>query len=476
MFTQNVGAAWLILQQTGSGLDLALLTCASFTPVFLIGSWGGHLADRFDHRRLLIATQTSLLLLSGSLAALAFAGHAGLTSILLISAITGAVNGVDNPARQVYVMDLVGRDQLVSAISLNEVVLNTSRVLGPAIGGVVLGVAGPAPCFAVNAMSFIAPIVVLVRHRPPSRISPERSRTRQSSSVREGLRYVRSVPEIRACVAIAAASGLIFNGAVFYPLLATRAFHLGGGGYGALVAAFGVGALPGALLAARSKGQPSGRVVLVLAACTTCSMTITALAPNVTIGVAGLVLSGFSSIWYIATANTLVQLRARARLRGRVMGVWAMALPGMTPVTSVLAAAVAALAGIRLAYFVAGVVLLGVALSGRRALWPVSARAAHAPKKAGQGTPPRRRPTPTHPSVRPGCPTSQSHTASQPLLSTTVLPGPVSADVACGSVGQSPGSAMSSVRSPRQQPPGITMTRRKQRTSPKAKLQGLITS
>jgi len=375
LFTQNVAAAWLILKQTGSGLDLAFLTCAAFIPVFAIGSWGGQLVDRFDHRRVLLTTQAALLLLSSTLAVLAFAGRADLTSILLISAVTGAVNAVDNPARQVYAMDLVGRDLLVSAVSLFEVVLNASRVLGPAIGGIILTTAGPAPCFAVNALSFLAPLAVLLRYRPagPTRpVTPDQPRARTRGSVLEGLRYVRSVPQIRACVAIAAASGLIFNGTVFYPLLATKAFHLDGGGYGALVAAFGLGALPGALLAARAKGQPSGRAVIVLAAATTCSMAMTAFAPDLAVGVAGLLLSGFASIWYIAVANTLVQLRAGAHLRGRVMGVWVMALPGLSPLTSVLAALLASAAGIRIAYLTAGLVILAAALSGTRALWPIS--------------------------------------------------------------------------------------------------------
>jgi len=278
----------------------------------------------------------------------------------------------------VYVVDLVGRDLLASAISLFEVVLNTSRVLGPAIGGVILTTAGPVPCFAVNALSFVAPIIVLLRHRPHWHTTLDRPRGRQRGAVREGLRYVRSVPEIRACIAIAAASGLIVNGVVFYPLLATDAFHLDSGGYAALVAAFGAGAMPGALLAARSKNQPSGRVVVALAASTTCSMAMTAFAPDLVVGLVGLVLSGFASIWYIATANTLVQLRAAAQLRGRVMGVWVMALPGANPLTSVLAAVLAGLAGIRFAYFAAGVVLLAVALTGGRALWPITGRAAQA--------------------------------------------------------------------------------------------------
>jgi len=376
LFTQNVAAAWLILQQTGNGLNLAYLTCATFAPVFLAGSWGGQLADRFDHRRLLIATQASLLALSATLAVLAFAGRADLMSILIVSAITGTVNAVDNPARQVYAMDLVGRELLVSAVSLFEVVLNSSRILGPAVGGIILTTAGPAPCFAVNALSFLAPIIVLLRYRPAQDTTPDRPRARPRGAVREGLRYVRSVPEIRACVVIAAVSGLIFSGTVFYPLLATEAFHLNGGGYGVLVAAFGLGALPGALLAARSKGHPSGRVVLVLAAATTCSMAMTAFAPDLAVGFAGLFLSGFASIWYIATANTLVQLRAGAQLRGRVMGVWVMALPGTTPLTSLLAAGLASAAGIRFAYFTAGLVILAAALAGGRALWPASGRAA----------------------------------------------------------------------------------------------------
>ena len=379
LFTQNVAAAWLILQQTRSGYDLALLTCASFIPVFLVGSWGGQLVDRFDHRRLLIATQACLLVLSGTLAVLAFAGRADLTSILVISALTGAVNGIDNPARQVFAMDLVGRDLLVSAISLFEVVLNASRVLGPAAGGIILTLAGPAPCFAVNALSFAAPLAVLLACRTPAHAAAPRPAGRQRGAVLQGLKYVWSVPEIRACVALAAVSGLIFNTAIFYPLLAVDAFHLDGGGYGGLVASFGLGALPGAILAARSKGQPSGRVVLALAACTTGAMTLTAFAPDVAVGLVGLALTGFTSIWYIATANTLVQLRAGAELRGRVMGVWVMALPGMSPLTSVLAATADSLGGVRLSYFLTALALLAVALSGVRALWPVSGRVALTP-------------------------------------------------------------------------------------------------
>jgi Periplasmic binding protein-like domain/Transmembrane secretion effector len=223
---------------------------------------------------------------------------------------------------------LVGRELLVSAVSLFEVVLNASRILGPAAGGVILTTAGPAPCFAVNALSFLAPIIVLLCYRPAQKTTPDRTRTRPRGAVREGLRYVRSVPEIRA------------------------------------------------LLAARSKGHPSGRVVLLLAAATTCSMAVTAFAPDLAVGFVGLFLSGFASIWYIATANTLVQLRAGAQLRGRIMGVWVMALPGTTPLTSLLAAGLASAAGIRFAYFTAGLVILAAALAGGRALWPASGRAA----------------------------------------------------------------------------------------------------
>lgn len=374
--TQGVATSWLVLEMTGSALDLGVLSAVSMLPSLLAGAWCGALVDRLDRRRVLIATQIALTALSLLLYVLIAAHTVAYWSILAISATSGMVNALDGPARQVYVLDLVGRRRLASAVSLYEVILNTSRVLGPALGGLMLALVGPGACVLTNALSFVAPLIVLLLQGPS--LPEERSdsaapgpvaapRARRRGAARAGLRYAWSVPAIRSCLLIAAASGILFNPSILFPLMADRAFHLGGGGYGALLSAFGLGALPGALLAARG-GEPTGRQVAWLAALTGLCTAATAAAPDVVLLYLGVASIGFSSIWMIARANTLVQLCAAPELRGRVMGAWTMALPGFNPVTALAIGALADAAGARAAFAAAGAMMLAAVLVGRRSL------------------------------------------------------------------------------------------------------------
>jgi MFS family permease len=271
----------------------------------------------------------------------------------------------------VYVLDLVGRGRLASAVSLYEVILNTSRVLGPAVGGVMLAAAGPGACVLTNALCYVAPLAVLLRLKPavaehedapspsagPAPARPARASRRGATL--EGLRYAWSVPTIRSCLLIAAASGVLFNATLMFPLMAVRVFHLGGGGYGALLSAFGVGALPGALLAARG-GEPTGRQVALLAGATGACTAATAFSPVLALLYVGAAAMGFSSIWMVARTNTLVQLRAQPEMRGRVMGAWTMALPGASPITSIAVGVLADAAGARTAFASAGVLMLAI--------------------------------------------------------------------------------------------------------------------
>jgi MFS family permease len=299
-------------------------------------------------------------------------------SIVAISAAAGCVNAFDGPARQVYVLDLVGRDRLAGAVSLYEVILNTSRVLGPSLGGVLLALLGPAACVLANSVSFLAPIAVLLRYRtrataavvdPAEPAQASSARTRKAKgAARAGLRYAWSIPAIRACLLIAAASGILFSPAVLLPLLAVRAFHLGGGGYGALLAAFGIGALPGALLASRGNAEPTGRQVGWLAVGTGLCMAATAYAPDLPLAFLAIGATGLTSIWMIARANTLVQLRSDPAMRGRVMGAWTMALPGMSPITSIAVGSLADAAGPRVTFAAAGLLIAGAAAAGWRGL------------------------------------------------------------------------------------------------------------
>jgi sugar phosphate permease len=236
---------------------------------------------------------------------------------------------------------------------------------------VLLATVGVGACCALNAASYLQPLFVLLRHRPQRAASgPTASRTRKAppGQLRAGLRYAWRNRPIRVCLFLAAASGLLFNLSVQLPLLATRVFHLGGGGYGLMMAVFGIGALPGALLASAGSGRPTGRSVGVLALATAAAVLGTAAAPALWLVMAGLAATGCLSIWFIAQANTLVQLAADPSMRGRVMGLWTMALPGTEPATSPFAGYISQTFGARDGFSLSGLALLVTATIGWRAL------------------------------------------------------------------------------------------------------------
>jgi len=367
--TQIVAMSWLVLQLTHRAVALGLVSTATLLPILLGGAWAGSLVDRFDRRRIMIVTQSIFIVSNGLLALLTATGQIEFPMILALGFLTGAVASIDGPARQVFVLDLVGTERLASAVSLYEVVLNVARVIGPSVGGLLLGLFGPAACFGVNAATYVVPLIVLLSLRPARAIVGTPAATAPSTSVRDGLAYAFGVPAIRACLLLAAAGGMLFNQGLLYPLLSTQVFHLSGGAYGLLMAAFGVGAIPGAVAAAGTRGEPSGRLVAVLAALTGVLMLPVGLAPDFTIAFAATVILGFASIWFIAAANTLVQLTAEPAMRGRVMGLWTVALPGTGLVTALLVGALADAAGVRIAFVAVGIAIVATAAYGSGALF-----------------------------------------------------------------------------------------------------------
>ncbi len=371
---QAVAISWLVLKLSGSALLLSLTTSVMFLPLLVGGAWAGSLVDRMEPRRLLLLTQSVFLVLTTTFAVLVATTQVPVWVVFVFAFANGLVSTFDMPARQVFVLDLVGREHAANAVSLNEVVLNTSRILGPAVGGALLATVGVAICLFVNAFTFIPTIGVLLALIWRRGWSSKRETTPppRRGHVREGLAYVWRVPAIRSCVLMAVAGGMLFNMGVTLPLLATRAFHAGPEGYGTMMATFGVGALFGAGLAAMGAPWPSGRKVRVLVAFTGAEVCLVAASPWIGLLYVGLALAGLLSIWYISLANALVQLRTPRPLQGRVMGVWTMALPGMAPLTSLLIGAVAASvaggAGARGAFGLAGVAMLISAALGWRSL------------------------------------------------------------------------------------------------------------
>lgn len=366
VMTQAVAAAWLVLHLTGRALDLAVLPVLTVGPTLLLGAAGGVLADRVDRRRLLVATQVASFAIGAALALVTWSGHTGLAAVYVASFLSGVVLAFDGPARQVFVLDLVGGQRLASAVSLYEVVQNASRVLGPAFGGLLLAAWGPAACFGLNALSYLPPLAVLVAvHTRRAVVATAADHAPAPVSLSAGLRYAWGTPVIRGCLVLAACTTTLFNPSVVFPVLATRSFHLGAGGFGLLVASFGVGALPGALAAAGGR-PPTGRRVSVLSLVTAAAVVLTACAPSVWLASLGMAVVGFTSIWFIAAANTLVQLRSAPELRGRVMGVWTMALPGTGPLFALAVGELIDVTSPRLGLAAAGLLLgAGAVLSWR---------------------------------------------------------------------------------------------------------------
>src|ERR1700761_3229734 len=370
--TQGVAASWLLLKLTGNGVDLGLLTACTFGPSLVLGPYAGALVDRLDRRKLLIVTQVLLLLIAAASAAIIGSGIATAWMLFVISTLTGIVGAPDSTARQVYVIDLVGTERVASAVRLYEVILNASRVVGPAIGGALLATVGAAACYGVNAAAYVAPLFVLLMHEPAYATRATGGTTARKgqalADLRAGARYARRHGPIVVVLFLAAASGMLFSLGVALPVLATRVFHLGGGGYGLMMSAFGIGALPGALLASAGPTYPTGRRVGALALGTAVAIVATALAPTAWLAFTGLAVTGCVSIWFIAAANTFVQLAAAPGMRGRMMGLWTMALPGSEPVTGPSVGWVTQYVGPREGFGLAGLALAVVASVGWRSL------------------------------------------------------------------------------------------------------------
>jgi MFS family permease len=366
--TQAVGQAWLVVQLHGGGVALGVVTAAVFAPTLVLSAAMSSVADRWDRRRVLVATQCLQIGLATALALVTMAGATTIPLLVGFALALGTVFAVDAPSRQVYVLELVTGEKLSSAISLNEVVLNASRVIGPGMAGAILAVGPVWICFAANAASFVPTLAVLLTQRSRARaIEPSRP---QPGHLRAGVRYAFGQGPIRSTLLMAVTAGGIYNLAVVMPLMAKHVFHVDGGDYGLMLAAFGIGAVPGALVSAAGHAMPSGRSVRTLGLLSGLAVVACSRAPTFVSMLVGLAVVGAVSIWFIARANAYVLLTTEESMRGRVMGVWSTAIPGMNPITGLIVGSAAAGLGPRAAYTGVGLAATAAALLGWRALAP----------------------------------------------------------------------------------------------------------
>lgn len=366
---QRLAQAWLILSLTNNnGVALGVESGLQFLPMLLFGAWGGVIADRFEKRRLLYMTQVMAGVLALGLGIIVWAGAATVAIDYLFSVLLGFVNVIDNPARQTFVLEMVGREDLPNAVGLNSVVMNSSRVVGPAVGGLVIQIFGLAPCFFFNAASFAA-VLLALRLMDGSKLQPAPRVPRAKGQLREGFRYVWSEPLVRTPLIMMAVIGtLAFNFQVVIPLISTKTFGLGAGGFGALTSVMGAGAVLGGLAAASRRGI-SYRRLLMLTFAMGIAILAAALAPTLGLEVVALFFMGLASFAFIATANSTLQLTSRADMRGRVMALYAIAFLGSTPVGSPIVGWIAGQWGPRMGFAVGGVAAL---VSGAVAAWSLT--------------------------------------------------------------------------------------------------------
>ena len=390
---QSVAQSFLVLDLTHSGTQLGLTTAVRFLPVLLFGPAGGLFADRRDKRRVLLVTQTCAGLLAAVFAVLTATHDIRLWTVYLLAVALGFVNVFDNPARQTFIAEMVPSRDLPNAVTLNSVSMNLARVFGAALGGVLAAVLGLALCFACNALSYIAVLVSLVAMRQ-SELFPARRVAREPGQIRQGLRYVRSTPELLIpLIMIAVVGTLAWEFQVSLPLMASKVFGGGTAAYGVMASVMGAGAVAGGLVSA-ARPRPRARALCLAAIGWGIAILLAAAAPTMPLELAALVFVGYGSITFNSMAKTTLQLAAEPTMRGRVMALWALAWLGSTPIGGSIVGWIGQDAGPRWSLVVGGLptLLCGLAalpalarIDGRMAQRRAAARAADPAESGADG-------------------------------------------------------------------------------------------
>ena len=358
-FLQQTAIGWLVLELTGSPSDLGLVLAAGGIPSLLFGPWGGAVADRVDLRKLLIVTQTLYCLLAALLWALALAGAASVAALVAIGVAGGVVQIADSPARQALVSRLVATDDLASAVSLNGVVVNSARVVGPALAGVLIVTVGTTICFGLNALSYLFVIAALLVIRPRKAGGPSPAGRR---GVKEGLKYAAGRQQLWLPLLMMSVVGLLaFNFAVVLPVFGKDTFHGTAGTYGLLTTMLSIGAVLGSL-AVGLVHHPRRQYLLVAALGFGVTSAATAAAPDVAVACVTLLVMGAAAFCFVTLCSTTLQLHSSSAFRGRIMALWVFVYLGTTPIGSIVTGWIISAGGPRVALLVGAGACLAAAV------------------------------------------------------------------------------------------------------------------
>jgi MFS family permease len=327
---QMTAQAWLVLTLSHSSTTLGLVIALQTLPVLLLAPYGGVIADRVNKRRVMVLLQSAMGVQALILGVLTVTHVVQVWQIGVLAALLGVNNAFENPARQSFMLELVGQEHLRNAVTLNSVLVNVARTVGPAVAGVLIATVGDGVCFLVNAASFVA-VVASLQTMDIAALHPVTPTPRARGQLREGLRYVRATPALAVPLAMMAVVGcLTYEFQVSLPVMASRGLHVGATGFGFMTAAMGIGAILGGLLVA-ARGRTGSKPLVAAAAAFGLAMTLATFAPSLGLELAALGFAGGASISFMSTGNSTLQLGSAPEMRGRVMSLWFVAFQGTTP-------------------------------------------------------------------------------------------------------------------------------------------------
>ncbi len=336
---QNVGQAWLVLELTHSSLKLGIVSALQFAPMLFLSLPAGVMIDSFPKRKIIIATQIAMMILALTLAALDWSGTVRYWQVVILATLLGVANTIDMPARQAFLIEMVGKDDLMNAIALNSSIFNAARAIGPAIAGILIGLLGTAACFLVNGLSYLAVLWGLSRMTFKSVAAQEPRTYQMLQDITEALKYIRSTPAILVTILLVAVVSIFgSNFTVLVPVFSRQELHKDAAAFGFLMSSFGSGALIGAVsLALMSRSGPRPLFLLGGGICLSFFLILIGVQRSFGITAVLLALSGWSMVTFFGMANTTVQLNTEDRLRGRVMSVYTFTFGGLTPFGSLFA-------------------------------------------------------------------------------------------------------------------------------------------
>jgi MFS family permease len=369
---QNVGQAWLVLELTHSPFKLGVVSALQFAPMLVLSFPAGVYIDHFDKRKIIIGTQAAFLVLALTLAILDWTGVVRYWHVAVLATLLGIVNTIDMPARQSFIIELVGKDDLMNAIAMNSSIFNAARAIGPAIAGLIIGAAGTALCFFVNSLSYLAVLWSLLLMTFESAPEKQPRTYRMLADIKEALRYIGETPPVSLTILlVAVVSVFATNFNVLVPVFARQELHQDAAGFGFLLSSFGIGALLGAAaLAVMSRSGP--KPAYLFGGGLGLSLVLVLLGFQKSFGLSALLLglAGWCMVTFFGMANTTVQLNTEDRLRGRVMSVYTFTFGGLTPLGSLFAGSAAhwirAPLTFALGGLICGIVFLYVILKRRK--------------------------------------------------------------------------------------------------------------